>query len=97
MAEIARFHSFDGDNLILLPGTDPAQILAAAAGELDDEEEIVTRLEDVRVEWWRTSPCHPNSCGEGPHWIHYHPTRGRSRGGFQGAALEIGFREVPGG
>lgn len=97
MAKIARFYSFDSDSMILVPGTDPAQILTDAAGELDDDEEITTPLDDVEVEWWRTSPCHPNSCGEGPHRIHYHPTRGRSRGGFQAAALEIGFREEPRG
>lgn len=93
MAEIARFHSFDGDSYLLVPGTDPAQILTEAAGEIDDDEVILTPPDEITVEWWRTSPCHPNSCGEGPHNIHYTPTSGRpTRGGFQAAALALGYR-----
>ena len=93
MAEIARIYTFDGDDMILIPGTDPEQIRQTAAGELDDDEVILTPLDEVRVRWWRTSPCHPNSCGEGPHRIHYDPTSGRTRGGFQAAALMVGYRD----
>lgn len=93
MPEITRFCSFDGDE-ILVPGTDPATILAAAVAEVDDDEEVLATVDDVRVEWWRTIPCSPTFCDEGPHRIHYIPTRERTRGGFQAAALPVAIRDV---
>lgn len=93
MAKIARIYSWDGDDQLIVPGTDPQKILTDAAREIDDDMVILTPLESVRVEWWRTSPCHPNSCGLGPHTVHYERTPGKTRGGFQAAALDITHRD----
>jgi hypothetical protein len=88
-AKIARIYGEDIGHVLVVPGTSPEQILKDAAGELDDGEKIFTALEDVRVRWWRVSPCHPNSC-DGGHRTHYEDWHGKTRGGFQAAGIEIG-------
>ena len=93
MAEIARFYTWDRDEVILVPGITVEDVLKGAAGELDDDEVILTPSDEVSIDWWRTVPCHPTSCDEGPHRIHYIQTRGPSRGGFQAAAVEVALRE----
>ena len=90
-AKIARIYCEDIGEVLVVPGTDPTQILKDAAGELDTGEKIYTALEDVKVRWWRVSPCHPNSCyNGGGHRTHYEDWHGRTRGSFQAAGLEIG-------
>lgn len=91
-AKITRIWNEDIGDVLVVPGTDPAQILKDAAAELNDGERIVTTLEEVRVRWWRVSPCHPNSCG-GKHHAHYEDWHGRTRGSFQAAGLEIAIGE----
>ena len=93
MAEIARFYTRDGDELILVPGITVEEVLKGAAACLDDDEVILTPSDEVSIGWWRTVPCHPNNCGEGPHRIRYIQTRGPSRGGFQAAAVEVALRD----
>ena len=95
MAEIARFHTWDGDESLLVPGTDPWRILADAVGELDEDEVILTPPDEVDVRWWRTAPCHPRMCDEAPHRTHYLPTADRTRGGFQAARLDVGYPDDP--
>ena len=90
-AKIARIWNEDIGDILVVPGTDPEQILKDAAGELDDGEKVITPLEDVKVRWWRVSPCHPNSCHNGGgHRTHYEDWHGKTRGGFQAAGVEIG-------
>lgn len=82
----------EGEQQIFVPGTDPAEILAAAAGELDTDEEIFTQLDDVKVGWWRVNPCSPENCwDDGRHHGHWTQTGRQTRGGFQGAAVTVGF------
>jgi hypothetical protein len=89
-AKIARIWNEDIGDILVVPGTDPEQILKDAAGELDDGEKILTAVEDVKVRWWRVSPCHPNSCSEGGgHRTHYEDNHGKTRGSFQAAGIEI--------
>jgi hypothetical protein len=80
------------DDMMFVPGTDPARILEEATGELDTGQVVLTPLEDVEIGWHRVNPCHPNSCDDGGgHNAHWQPTPGKTRGGFQGALLEIGW------
>jgi len=90
-AQIARI-DMDGDTALIVPGTDPEQIMAAAIGELDTDELIHTSIEDIEVTWWRVNPCHPSSCYDmGGHVGHWAPTARRTRGGFQAAAISVGY------
>ena len=90
-AKIARIYDDDRGPMLVVPGTDPEQILKDAAAELDDGEKIYTALEDVVVRWWRVSPCHENSCWDGGgHRAHYEDWHGKTRGSFQAAGIEIG-------
>ena len=93
-AKIARIYNEDIGEMLVVPGADPAQILEDAKGELDAAEHVFTSLEDIKVRWWRVSPCHPNSCYEGGgHHVHYEDCHGRTRGSFQAAGLAIGYRD----
>lgn len=90
-AKITRIYDRDGGEVLVVPGTEPAQILKDAAGELDTGEKIYAALENVKVGWWRVSPCHENSCWEGGgHTAHWNETPRLTRGGFQAAGIEIG-------
>jgi hypothetical protein len=90
-AQIARIYNPDIGELLVVPGTDPEQILKDAAGEIEDGEKVFTSFDEVKVRWWRVSPCHPNSCGEGGgHQAHYEDHHGRTRGSFQAAGIVIG-------
>jgi hypothetical protein len=89
-AKIARIWNEDIGDILVVPGADPEQILKDAAGELDDGEKILTSVEDVKVRWWRVSPCHPNSCGTGGgHHAHYEDWHTRTRGSWQAAGIEV--------
>lgn len=82
----------DGSSALIVPGTEPEQIMTAAMGELDTDELIHTSIEDVEVGWWRVNPCHPSSCYEtGGHNGHWVPTLRQTRGGFQAAAISVGY------
>lgn len=92
MTEITRIWNEDIGDVLVVPGSDPGQILKDAAGELEDGEKIFTALEDVRVRWWRVTPCHPNSCGDGGgHRAHYEDHHGRTRGSWLAAGVEVGY------
>lgn len=89
-AKIARIWNEDIGDVLVVPGTNPEQILKDAAAELDDDEKVLTTIEEVKVRWWRVSPCHPNSCGSGgKHHAHYEDHHGRTRGSFQAAGIEF--------
>lgn len=89
-AKIARIWNEDCGDMLVVPGVNPAEILADASLYLDDDERIVTTSDEVRVRWWRVSPCHPNSCPEGGgHHTHYEDSHRKTRGSFQAAGLEI--------
>lgn len=91
-AKITRIYSEDYGEMLVVPGTDPEQILKDAAGELNTGEKLYTALEDVEVRWWRVSPCHENSCWDGGgHTAHWNRTPRKTRGGFQAAGIEIGY------
>lgn len=92
-AKVTRLSAPD-DETLFVPGNDPAEILATAQAEIEDHEEVITALDDIKVSWWRVNPCRPGNCYDGGgHNGHWTPTSGRTRGGFQGATVEVGYRE----
>ena len=96
-AKITRITRFDsGGAALIVPGTSVEEILAAAAGELDDGEQITTAAEDVEIGWWRTTPCNENSCPEmGGHMAHWTSTGNRqTRGGFLAAQVDIEYESA---
>ena len=92
MAKIARIYDWDEGETLVVPGTDPAQILADGLAAIEEDEVLLTELEEIRVAWWRVLPCR-KPCDEGYHGAHWAETSGPTRGGFQAAGLLIGQQE----
>ncbi|KAB2347312.1 hypothetical protein [Actinomadura rudentiformis] len=94
MAAITRIEDWDGSGNLFVPGTDPAQILRDAQGAIDVDEIVLTRADEIAIEWFRVNPCHANNCYDGGHHNgHWTRTSGQTRGGFRGALLVTGYRD----
>lgn len=96
MAKVTQIYGWDDSEYLIVPakpGTETAEILATVRRELDDGYVVLDDPDDVRIEWWRVNPCHPNSCGEGPHKGHWTQTANQTRGGFTAAQIRVGWSE----
>ncbi len=93
-AQISRIVDWDGTPSIIVPATDPGQAYQLALAALDLGETIITRPEEVTVQWWRVNPCSESTCDEGPHTGHWVATGDRkTRGGFQAAEIFYAYAE----
>lgn len=93
--KIHRLESDDrGPSLIIRGLAEPAEILAAAQGELDDGEITTTPLEEIKVSWWRINPCREGFNCDDQHLGHYAQTGHQTRGGFQAAEVYLAWAEA---
>ena len=85
----------DGPSLIVRGLKDPAEILAAAQGELDTGEIVTTTLDEIKVEWWRINPCREGFNCDYQHTGHWTSTGARqSRGGFLAAQVFVAYEDA---